>query len=398
MVSSVFGACDQSIFESMSLLAAEHKAINLGQGFPEGLEPPELIDAAIAALRKGPHQYPPMMGLASLRQAVAENAQRFFGLAVDWEREVLVTSGATEALCDAFLGLLNSGDEVIVFEPVYDSYGPIIRRAGAIPVPIRLEPPNWDLPREKLREAIGPRTRAIVVNTPMNPIGKIFDGDELRFIADCLLRHDLVAVADEVYEHLVFDGRQHLSLFGLPDVRDRVVRIGSAGKSFSVTGWKVGYIIADARLLTPIARAHQFVTFTTPPALQTAVAFGLRLPAAYFAGLKAALEERRDFLASGLEAIGFEVQRAPATYFAMASFARLETAGDDLADDLSFCRRMTAEAGVTAIPLSAFYSQGGGSQFIRFCFAKTPATLAEAVSRLKDWGALLAAPRDPGPP
>jgi aspartate/methionine/tyrosine aminotransferase len=389
MVSSVFGACEQSIFESMSLLAAEHKAINLGQGFPEGLEPPELIEAGIAALRQGPHQYPPMMGLPSLRQAIAENAQRFFGLAVDWEREVLVTSGATEALCDAFLGLLNPGDEVIVFEPVYDSYGPIIRRAGAIPVPIRLEPPHWDLPREKLLEAIGPCTRAIVVNTPMNPIGKVFDADELRFIADCLLRHDLVAIADEVYEHLVFDERRHLSLFGLPDVRDRVVRIGSAGKSFSVTGWKVGYIIADARLLTPIARAHQFVTFTTPPALQTAVAFGLRLPDVYFAGLKAELQQRRDFLASGLQAIGFEVQRAPATYFAMASFERLEM-GDD---DLSFCRSMTAEAGVTAIPLSAFYSEGGGSRFIRFCFAKTPATLAEAMSRLKGWKAVLDAPR-----
>ena len=198
-----------------------------------------------------------------------------------------------------------------------------------------------------------------------------------------------MAIADEVYEHLVFDGRQHLSLFGLPDVRDRVVRIGSAGKSFSVTGWKVGYIVADARLLTPIARAHQFVTFTTPPALQTAVAFGLRLPDAYFAGLKAELEQRRDFLASGLQAIGFEVQRAPATYFSMASFERLEMGGDDL----SFCRRMTAEAGVTAIPLSAFYSQGGRSPFIRFCFAKTPATLAEAVSRLKGWKTVLEAPR-----
>ena len=335
-----------------------------------------------------------MMGLASLRQAVAENAQRAFGLAFDWEKEVLVTSGATEALCDAFLGLLEPGDEVIVFEPVYDSYGPIIRRAGAIPVPVRLEAPHWDLPREKLRDAIGPRTRAIVVNTPMNPIGKIFDADELRFIADCLLSHDLVAIADEVYEHLVFDGRQHLSLFGLPDVRNRVVRIGSAGKSFSVTGWKVGYIVADARLLTPIARAHQFVTFTTPPALQTAVAFGLRLSAAYFAGLKTALEQRRDFLASGLQALGFDVQRAPATYFAMASFLRLEAAEDDL----SFCRRMTSEAGVTAIPLSAFYSQGGRSSFIRFCFAKTPETLAEAVSRLKNWKTVLEPQQGQGRP
>ncbi len=191
---------------------------------------------------------------------------------------MLVTSGATEALADAFFGLLNAGDEVILFEPAYDSYPVIVRRAGAVPVPVRLRPPRWELPRDELEAAITPRTRAIVINTPMNPIGKIFGDDDLRFIAGLLLEHDLVAIADEVYEHLVFDGRRHRTLFALPEVRDRVVRIGSAGKTFSVTGWKVGYVTADAKLLAPIARAHQFVTFTTPPALQSAAAFGLRLP------------------------------------------------------------------------------------------------------------------------
>ena len=200
------------------------------------------------ALRDGPHQYPPMLGIPALRQAVAENTRRFHGFDVDWEREVLVTSGATEALADAFFGLLNPGDEVILIEPAYDSYPVIIRRAGAIPVPVRLSPPHWELPRDQLEAAITPRTRAIVINTPINPIGKIFDDDDLRFLADCLLRYDLIAIADEVYEHLVFDRRRHKSLFAVPEVRDRIVRIGSAGKTFSVTGWKVGYVTADARL------------------------------------------------------------------------------------------------------------------------------------------------------
>jgi aspartate/methionine/tyrosine aminotransferase len=380
MANLEFESCETSIFEIMSRLAGEHQAINLGQGFPEGLEPPELIEAAIEALRQGPHQYPPMMGLPSLRRALAENARRFLGVEVDWEREVMVTSGATEALCDAFLGLLNPGDEVIVFEPVYDSYAPIIRRAGAIPVPVRLEPPHWGLPREKLKAAISKRTRALVINTPMNPIGKVFDAGELRFLADCLLQHDLLAIADEVYEHLVFDGLRHQSLFQLPDVRDRVVRIGSAGKTFSVTGWKVGYITAAPKLLAPIARAHQFVTFTTPPALQAAVAFGLRLPDAYFAGLRDSLQTRRDQLGGGLSALGFDVQLAPATYFAVAA---INAFGD--ADDAAFCRRMTVEAGVAAIPLSAFYSGEAPRNFIRFCFAKTPATLEAALRRLKQW-------------
>jgi aspartate/methionine/tyrosine aminotransferase len=381
MANSIFAACETTIFETMSRLAEAHGAVNLGQGFPEGLEPTELIEAGVAAFRKGPHQYPSMMGLPALRQAIAENAERFFGIEADWEREVLVTSGATEALCDVFLGLLNPGDEVIVFEPVYDSYGPIIRRAGAVPVAVRLEPPEWRLPREKTLAAITPRTKAIVVNTPMNPIGKVFDAGELRFLADCLLAHDLVAICDEVYEHLVFDGVRHLSLFAFPDVRDRVVRIGSAGKTFSVTGWKIGYVMAQAGLLTPIARAHQFVTFTTPPALQTAVAFGLGMPDAYFSGLKTTLAARRDFLVTGLRGVGFEAHPAAGAYFAIAGTGLLDPGGDDLA----FCRRLTVEAGVTAVPLSAFFSGRDLRGYIRLCFAKTQPTLELAVARLAAW-------------
>ena len=216
MANDIFANCGTSIFEIMSRLANERQAVNLGQGFPEGLEPPEVVEAAIQALRDGPHQYPPMLGLPALRQAVAENQKRFHGLDVDWEREVLVTSGATEALSDTFFGLLNPGDEAIVFEPVYDSYGFILRRAGVKVVPVSLRPPHWELPREALRKAITSRTRAIVINTPMNPIGKIFSESDLRFIADLLLEHDLIAIADEVYEHLTFDGAQAQDAVCLP--------------------------------------------------------------------------------------------------------------------------------------------------------------------------------------
>jgi aspartate/methionine/tyrosine aminotransferase len=365
----------------MSRLAIKVDAVNLGQGFPEGFEPKEVVEAAIRALRDGPHQYPPMLGLPALRAAVAENAKRFLGLDVDWEREVLVTSGATEALADAFLGLLNPGDEAILIEPAYDSYPVMVRRAGAIPVPVRLRPPRWELPRDDFERAITPRTKVIVINTPMNPIGKIFDDDDLRFLADIMLKHDLVAIADEVYERLVFDGRRHKTLFALPEVRDRVVRIGSAGKTFSVTGWKVGYVTADPKLIAPIARAHQFVTFTTPPALQSAVAFGLGLPDTYYDGLRTGLEARRDILVDGLRKIGFDVGDVEATYFAVTGASRF----DEFGDDAEFCRRLTLQAGVTAVPISAFYGERDVKSHIRFCFAKTQETLETALSRLARW-------------
>lgn len=381
MVNPVFGAPGTSIFESMSRLATETGAINLGQGFPEGLEPPEVIEAAVKALRDGPHQYPPMLGLPALRRAVADNARRFLGLEVDWEREVLVTSGATEALADAFLALIDTGDEVIVFEPVYDCYNILIRRAGGIPVPVRLSPPDWELPREALKAAITERTKLIVLNTPMNPVGKVFDEEEIAFLSGLLLEHDLVLVSDEVYEHLVFDGRRHVSPFSRPEIRDRVVRIGSAGKTFSVTGWKVGYVTADARLLGPIARAHQFVTFTTPPALQAAVAAGLAFSDSYFDGLRNDLAQRRDFLVGALRGAGFEVADVPATYFAVADVSGLDAAGDDLA----FCRRLTVEAGVTPVPVSSFYAARDVTSHVRFCFAKRFETLEDAVSRLAKW-------------
>ncbi|MBB4092139.1 aminotransferase [Ochrobactrum pecoris] len=381
MANPIFGAAGTSIFEAMSRLAVERGAINLGQGFPEGFEPSELLEAAARALRETSQQYPPMMGLPVLRQAVAENARRFLGLDVDWEKEVLVTSGATEALADTFLAHLDTGDEAILFEPVYDAYSTLIQRAGGKVVPVRLRPPHWELPREELVNAISPRTKLIVVNTPMNPIGKIFDLDELDFLAELAVKHDLVIVSDEVYEHLVFDGRPFHSMFGVEKVRDRVVRIGSAGKSFSLTGWKVGYVTASAKLLAPIARAHQYVTFTTPLALQSAIAVGLSLPDNYFADLRATLASRRDLLVGGLKSAGFEVASAPATYFAVAHIRQLDH-GDD---DLDFCRRLTHEAGVTPVPVSSFYGARDVRSHVRFCFAKREETLRDAVSLLAKW-------------
>ncbi|KQS89451.1 MULTISPECIES: aminotransferase [unclassified Rhizobium] len=381
MVNSVFGAAGTSIFEEMSRLSAEAGSINLGQGFPEALEPEELIEAAVAALREGPHQYPPMMGIPALRKAVADNTLRFFGERVDWEQEVLVTSGATEALTDAFFGLLDTGDEAIVLEPVYDAYNLLIRRAAAVPVPVRLEPPHWRLTADKLEAAITPRTKIIVLNTPMNPIGKVFDDEELAGLRDVVLKHGLTIVSDEVYEHLVFDGAHHRSPFFLPELRGRTVRIGSAGKTFSVTGWKVGYVTAEPHLLRPIARAHQFITFTTPPALQAAVSVGLALPDSYFDGLKKGLAERRDLLVSGLRAVGFAVDPAEATYFAVAD--RSDFAPEE--DDLVFSRRLTLEAGVTPVPISSFYGKRDVTSHIRFCFAKRTETLTEAVRRLVAW-------------
>ncbi len=381
MVNPVFASLGTTIFETMSKLAAETGAINLGQGFPEALEPQELIDAAIQALRDGPHQYPPMPGLPTLRQAVAGNARRFFNIEADWETEILITSGATEALADSFLALINSGDEVIILEPAYDAYSPLIRRAGGVVVPVRLSPPHWELPQQALSDAITPRTRLIVVNNPMNPIGKVFSREELDFIAALAVQHNLTIIADEVYEHLVFDENRHISLFSLPEIRNRVVRIGSAGKSFSLTGWKVGYITADASLLKIIARVHQYVTFTTPPALQVAVATGLNLPDSYFTGLRTELAQRRDYLINGLRDAGFNIATAPATYFAVADISDLDQNGDDLA----FSQHLTREAGVTPVPVSAFYAQRDVTSHVRFCFAKRLDTLEEAIQRLRRW-------------
>ncbi|MCH7931863.1 MAG: aminotransferase [Proteobacteria bacterium] len=375
---SVLSGLGTTVFEVMSRLAIEHGSINLGQGFPDEDGPEDVRRAAADAVVAGPNQYPPMMGVPELRQAIAGHSRRFYGLDVDWRSETMVTSGATEALACCLFGLLEPGDEAVLIEPLYDSYLPIVRRAGATPRLVRLEPPDWRLDRDALAAAFSDRTKLVLLNSPMNPASKVFDADELAAIAELVQAHDAYAVCDEVYEHLLFDARPHVPLMTLPNMRERCLRIGSAGKIFSLTGWKVGWVIAAPETLATVAKAHQYLTFTTPPNLQRAVAHGLAKDDGYFTGLAGAMQHSRDRLRAGLERIGFGVLEAEATYFISADFRPLGFNGDDV----EFCRHITVEAGVTAVPLSAFYDTGDVRHFARFAFCKRDAVLDEAVERL----------------
>jgi aspartate/methionine/tyrosine aminotransferase len=377
---SYLGSIGTTVFSVMSALAARHGSINLGQGFPDTDGPDDILQAAADALRDGRNQYPPMPGVPELRQAVALANRRFYGLDIDWASEVTVTSGATEAITACLMAVLDPGDEVVLIEPLYDTYVPVVRMLGAVPRIVRLAPPNWALPRAELAAAFGPRTKAILFNSPMNPTGKVFGEQDLAFIADLVARHDTFAICDEVYEHLTFNGARHIPLMTLPEMRQRTMRIGSAGKTFSLTGWKVGYVTAAPALTALIQKAHQNLTFATPPNLQRAVAQGLAKDDRYFAGLSGALQDRRDQLAAGLAAIGFAVLPTQGTYFITADFAPLGFDGDDVA----FCRHITEHAGVTAIPVSAFYDQPDAPRhYARFAFCKRPEVLDEAITRLR---------------
>jgi len=376
---SVLSSYGTTVFEVMSRLAIEHGSINLGQGFPDGNGPEDVRNVAHEALESSPNQYPPMMGVPELRQAVATHAKRFYDMDVDWQTETMVTSGATEALAASLFGLIEPGDEVVLIEPLYDSYLPIIQRAGGIPRLVRVEPPHWTLPRKELAAAFSPKTKLLLLNNPQNPTGKVFDEDELAFIADLVCGFDAYAVCDEVYEHLVFDGLKHHPLMCQPGMRDRCVRIGSAGKTFSLTGWKVGYVTAPAELMAPVAKAHQFLTFTTPPNLQRATAYGLQKDDSYYNGLSSKLQAKRDLMKAGLERIGFTAMDCNGTYFLNADFSPLGFSGSD--ED--FCRMITLEAGVTAVPVSAFYSGPGIDTVARFCFCKEDEVLEEALARLE---------------
>jgi aspartate/methionine/tyrosine aminotransferase len=370
-----------TIFEVMSRLAIENGAINLGQGFPDVDGPGDVKEVAARELLAGPNQYPPMMGVPALREAVATSARRFYGLDVDWKTEVLVTSGATEALSDCFNALIEPGDEIVVIEPLYDSYLPVIRRAGGVPKLVRVTPPEWKLDREQLAAAFGPRTKAILLNNPMNPAGRVFTRGELELIAALVIEHDAYAICDEVYEHILFDGRQHIPLMALPGMRERCVRIGSAGKTFSLTGWKVGYVTAAPKLLDPITKAHQFTTFTTPPNFQKAVAYGLAKDDSYYAALSGDLEKKRDRFAAGLARLGFAVAPCQGTYFITADAAPLRLNSDDV----EICKTMTVEAKVTAVPVSVFYQSDAPKTFLRFCFSKRDEVLDEALARMGKW-------------
>ena len=378
---SIFAKTGVTVFETMSQLAMEVGAINLGQGFPDDVGPENLRQAAANAVIEGPSQYPPMMGLPELRQAVAAHNKRFYGLDVDCQTEVMITSGATEALTDCLLALIEPGDEVVLIEPLYDCYLPMVKRAGGIPKLVRIAPPKWELDIQAIADAFSDKTKLILLNSPHNPSGKVFSNDELQTIADLVIKHDAYAVCDEVYEHIIYDGVQHKPLMTFDGMRDRTIRIGSAGKTFSMTAWKVGYMTAPANLLTPISKAHQYVAFTTPRNFQTAVAVGLTQDDAYFTGLATDLQVKRDRIGSGLQSAGFDVLPTGGTYFISVD---IRSVGFD-GNDVTFCEMIAREAGVAGIPLSAFYQDGEVDQFVRFCFSKQNDILDQAAAKLKNF-------------
>ena len=377
----VYAQMPTTVFEAMSGLARELGAINLGQGFPHDHGPPELIEAAARALREKSNQYPPASGLPELRDAICEYYQRRQGLELTRE-QIVVTSGATEAIADAVLALVRAGDEVVLFQPAYDAYAPMVRRAGGVPVSVALRPPDWRYLAQDLAAAITPKTRVLMLNDPLNPAGSAASEAELAMIAAACVAHDLIAISDEVWEDVRFDGLAHRSLMTFPGMAERTVKLGSAGKIFGLTGWKSGWMIAAPDLAAGLARAHQFITYTSPPALQWAVAEGLALPDAWFAQRNAGWAASRERLRAGLEGAGYRVLPNAATWFLCVDLA----ASGIALTDREFSEQAIREAGVASIPVSALFQGpkelGAPQHIVRFCFTKPDAMLDEAVERL----------------
>lgn len=373
-----------TIFAEMSALAVKTGAVNLGQGFPDTDGPTIVAEAAAQAVLHGPNQYPPGLGQPDLRIAVSEHQRRFYDLDWDADDEVLITAGATEAIAGSVLGLCDFEDEVIVFEPTYDSYAATIDMAGAVKKPVLLPIPNAELDVDALRAAVSPKSRMILLNTPHNPTGKVFTRGELESIAAVAIEHDLVVVSDEVYEHMVFDG-EHIPIATLPGMRDRTVTIGSAGKTFSFTGWKVGWVTAAKPLRDAVMVAKQFLTYVNAAPLQPAVAVGLRMDDDYFVEMCEALRRKRDRLHSGLERAGFDVLHTQGTYFLTADLRGYAQRFGLPETSVEFCLALPEAAGVVAVPSVVFYSTpGAGDSLVRFAFCKKDEVLDEAVERLCD--------------
>jgi aspartate/methionine/tyrosine aminotransferase len=369
MANPIFANLPTTVFEEMSGLARELGAVNLGQGFPDDPGPAAVRAKAADAVLNGYNQYPPMAGLPELRAAVARHYERTQGVTLDWKTEVTVTSGATEALAAAFLGLIQPGDEVVVFQPLYDAYLPLIRRAGGVPRLVKLAPPDWRFTREMLAAAFTPKTRFVVLNNPINPTGTVLPEQDLALLAEFCVTHDAVAICDEVWEQVVFDQARHRPLIGFPGMRERTVKIGSAGKMFGLTGWKVGFLCAAPALTHALARTHQFLTFTTPPNLQAAVAFGLDEPGDWFDSMPIALQASRDRLAEGLRREGFVTLAAQGTYFLNID---LPASGVD-EPDRAFALRAVKEA---------LYEEDHVTSILRLCLAKKDETLDAGIERL----------------
>ncbi|MGW2345389.1 pyridoxal phosphate-dependent aminotransferase [Streptomyces sp. NPDC001661] len=371
-----------TIFAEMTALAVRTGAINLGQGFPDTDGPEQVREAAVRALREGHgNQYPPGPGIPELRTAIAAHQQRRYGMEFDPDREVLVTAGATEAIAASLLALVEPGDEVIAFEPYYDSYAASIALAGGTRVPVTLRPHegSFRLDLDELRDAITPRTRLLLINTPHNPTGTVLSRAELTAIAELAVERDLLVVTDEVYEHLTYGDAEHIPLATLPGMRERTVTIGSAGKTFSFTGWKVGWITSTPELVTAVRSAKQFLTYVSAGPFQYAVAEALALPDTYFSDFRATMTAKRELLATGLEDAGFTVFRPQGTYFITTDIRPL---GFD--DGFAFCRALPERCGVVAVPNAVFYDdRTAGAPFVRFAFCKQDEVLSEAAARLK---------------
>ncbi|MBN9580887.1 MAG: aminotransferase [Afipia sp.] len=374
----IFADLPNTIFDVMSQAARDLNAINLGQGFPDEPGPLDVREKAADAVLNGYNQYPSMMGIPELRQAIAAHYAHWHGVQLDAMSEVMVTSGGTEALTASILGLVEPGDEVLVFQPMYDCYVPIIRAAGGVPKFIRLEPPDWRLPEEAIRAAITPKTKYVILNNPLNPAAMVYPREDLEMLARICQEFDLIAICDEVWEHIVFDGRKHIPLISIPGMRERTVKVGSAGKIFGLTGWKIGFVCAAPAMLRVLAKTHQFLTFTTAPSLQVAVAYGLGKPDDYFFRMREDLARSRDRLRAGLSSLGFPVLQSQGTYFLNVDLAPLGLNETDEA----FCKRLVHDYRVAAIPVSAFYEESHVTSVVRFCFSKKDATLDEALERL----------------
>jgi N-succinyldiaminopimelate aminotransferase len=374
-MNAILSGMPTTIFEEMSRVARETNAVNLGQGFPDDPGPKDVRERAAQAVIEGWNQYPPMLGLPALREAIAAHYKHWQGLDLDPATEVMVTSGATEALAGALMALIEPGDEVVLFEPMYDAYLPLVRRAGGVPRFVTLQPPHFAITEEALAAVFSEKTKVVLFNNPLNPTGTVFPNEQLDLLARYCVDFDAIALCDEVWEHIVFDGLRHEPLIARPGMRERTVKIGSAGKIFSLTGWKVGFVCAQPEILKVLAKAHQFLTFTTPPNLQEAVAYGLSKEDTFFHGLRGDLQRARDFFAAGLERLGYRVIPAQGTYFLNIDI------GEE--DDVAFCRRLVSEHGVAAIPVSAFYAEGAVRNVVRFCFAKRDETLDAALARLE---------------
>jgi aspartate/methionine/tyrosine aminotransferase len=370
-----------SIFTEMTNRANALGAVNLSQGFPDFDGPEEVRAKAAEAIVRGPNQYAPSAGIPELRQAVARKMRRFYGVEVDANEEITVTSGATEGLCATMLGILEPGDEIILIEPCYDSYAPVAALTRAKVRSVSLQAPEFMIPREKLAQAFGPKTRAVLINNPHNPSGRVFTREELSFIGSLCEKHDAYLIGDEVYEHLVYEGHEHVTLMSIPELRDRVFVVSSTAKTFSMTGWKIGYVIAAPELSRAVRMSHQFITFCGQSALQEAMAFAIDFPDTYYAGFLSAYTRKRNLLCDALQELGFQVYLPEGSYYVLVNIVPL---GFD--NDLAFCRTLIEEAGVAAIPCSYFWlNRNQGHDLVRFCFCKKDETLQEAIVRLRRW-------------